>query len=149
MGNPNVMNPIPTQTMTRAESDAHFDTAMHTDFTTKERKLLSVDVINGPSNIGIAAFLFNELGEPEIGYRIREQFWGNGFGGEMAFGIINYGFTHMGYKIITGDAAVENIPSIKILEKHMYLRSEYYSEKYKCIDRRYEVTLEQWRMLKA
>ncbi|MFT7155387.1 MAG: ribosomal-protein-alanine N-acetyltransferase [Parvicella sp.] len=144
MGNPNVMHPIPTKTMTKVESDAHFDTAVHTDFSTSDRKLLAVDVINGQTNIGIGAFLFNDLGEPEIGYRLREQFWGNGYGSEMAHGIIEYGFNHMNYEIMTGDAAVANIPSIKILEKYMNMRSEYYSEEYKCVDRRYEVTKEQW-----
>ncbi len=58
-----------------------------------------------------------ELDEFDLGYRLVQKAWGKGFATEAAQHTLNNGFKTLNLKLITGRAHIENIASIKVLEK--------------------------------
>ena len=58
-----------------------------------------------------------ELDEIDLGYRLMQKAWGKGFATEAAQHSLEHGFTKLNLKLITGRAHIENIASIKVLEK--------------------------------
>jgi ribosomal-protein-alanine N-acetyltransferase len=58
-----------------------------------------------------------ELDEIDLGYRLMQKAWGKGFATEAAQHSLEHGFTKLHLKLITGRAHIENIASIKVLEK--------------------------------
>jgi RimJ/RimL family protein N-acetyltransferase len=58
-----------------------------------------------------------ELDEIDLGYRLMQKAWGKGFATEAAQYTLEYGFKSLDLKLITGRAHIENIASIKVLEK--------------------------------
>ena len=63
--------------------------------------------------IGTAAI----VEENEIGYRFLEKYWGQGYGQEIADGLINYAFGKLGVEKVIAFVEPENIGSVKILER--------------------------------
>ena len=55
--------------------------------------------------------------EIDLGYRLLQNFWNNGYAYEAAKHTLDYGFNHLNLKNIIGRAHIENIASLKILEK--------------------------------
>lgn len=55
--------------------------------------------------------------EIDLGYRFKRAVWGNGFATEAAKYTLDHGFNNLHLQIITGRAHIENIASIKVLEK--------------------------------
>ena len=53
----------------------------------------------------------------EIGYRLITEFWGKGYASESAFSCLDFGFKKMNYDVIYGAADLQNLGSIKILNK--------------------------------
>ena len=145
MSNPNVMNPVPTLVMSRVESDANFEKHKIADFVVSDKIILAAITKETNEFIGVAAYLTNDEGDPEIGYRLREQFWKVGYGTEIARALIDYGFEEMKYDIITADCSISNIGSVKILEKTMRFSHEFWSEEYQCFDRRYVISYLEWK----
>jgi RimJ/RimL family protein N-acetyltransferase len=73
--------------------------------------------------IGIVSLMFDEDEPPEIGYWLGEPFWGQGYGGEAAAGLIGAArasgrFDVIGAKVIAGNAA-----SLRILDKVGFVRA--------------------------
>ncbi len=89
--------------------------------------------------IGINALLTNDEGDWELGYRFRVKYWRQGFGTELANGTVNYCFEKLNFEKITADVDIENVASVKILEKIMFPTKEFYNEEDRCFDRRYEI----------
>jgi ribosomal-protein-alanine N-acetyltransferase len=58
-----------------------------------------------------------ELGEIDLGYRLKPTAWGKKYATEAAAHTIIYGFDKLGLEVITGRAHIENIASLKVLEK--------------------------------
>ena len=58
-----------------------------------------------------------ELDEIDLGYRLMQKAWGKGFATEAAQHSLDFGFKPLDLKLITGRAHIENIASIKVLEK--------------------------------
>jgi ribosomal-protein-alanine N-acetyltransferase len=58
-----------------------------------------------------------ELDEIDLGYRLMQKAWGKGFATESAQYTLDHGFNTLDLKLITGRAHIENIASIKVLEK--------------------------------
>ncbi len=94
--------------------------------------------------IGIAAFLTNNEGDKELGYRFRKPFWGKGYATEVAKEMINYSFKVLKLEKITADVWVENVASNKVLSKFLKPVKEFYNENDDCIDRRYELLRKDW-----
>ncbi|MFZ1529437.1 MAG: GNAT family N-acetyltransferase [Ferruginibacter sp.] len=58
-----------------------------------------------------------ELNETDLGYRLMPPAWGKGFATEAAHHCLQYGFEKLQLTQITGRAHIENLASIKVLEK--------------------------------
>jgi ribosomal-protein-alanine N-acetyltransferase len=66
-------------------------------------------------------------GEVDLGYRFIRQYWGNGYATEAAKAVLQYGIDNK-IKNIVGRASVENIASVKVLEKIGLTFFEFYME---------------------
>jgi [ribosomal protein S5]-alanine N-acetyltransferase len=58
-----------------------------------------------------------ELHETDLGYRLMQKSWGKGYATEAAQYSLEHGFKTLNLKLITGRAHIENLASIKVLEK--------------------------------
>ena len=58
-----------------------------------------------------------EVDEIDLGYRLMQKAWGKGYATEAAWHTLDHGFRVLDLKLITGRAHIENIASIKVLEK--------------------------------
>ena len=58
-----------------------------------------------------------EKDEIDLGYRLMQPYWGNGYTTEAARACIDYGLHTLGLKKIIAKAHVDNIASWKIMEK--------------------------------
>jgi RimJ/RimL family protein N-acetyltransferase len=58
-----------------------------------------------------------ELNETDLGYRLMQKNWGLGYATEAARHTLNHGFSKLNLQLITARAHIENIASIKVLEK--------------------------------
>lgn len=79
-------------------------------------------VIETFENQGFIGLLGLTLGSPkynkgEIWYKLHRDHWRQGFGTEAVCGILNFGFEHLKLHRMEAGCAIENIGSIKILEK--------------------------------
>lgn len=58
-----------------------------------------------------------QLDEIDLGYRFFEEHWGKGYATESSKAVVAYGFNTLQLKEIVGRSAIENMNSIKVLEK--------------------------------
>lgn len=58
-----------------------------------------------------------ETHEVDLGYRLMQPYWGKGYAFEAATHTVDYGFNQLQLPSIVGRAHIENIASLKILEK--------------------------------
>lgn len=144
MGNPNVMNPIPQNVFTKEESDEKLVELISYYKSNSEKKIWAISFKNNTELIGLCGLIINNENDNEIAYRFREKFWNYGYGTEIAKGLINFGFEKLNFQLITADAFISNKNSIKIIEKFMTFDKEFYNEKDKCTDRRYQLNKEIW-----
>ena len=89
--------------------------------------------------VGLCGVYLNDKSEHEIAYRLRESFWGNGYGGEIAEGLLQFCFEDMNLKKLTAYVIEGNIGSIKILEKEMNFVESFFSKKENVMERKYEL----------
>ena len=62
----------------------------------------------------------------DIGYRLDEEFWGNGYATEASIAWLNYGFNEMNINTIDAGAHACNLASNKILQKIGMTAAEQY-----------------------
>jgi len=58
-----------------------------------------------------------EINETDLGYRFIKSTWGKGYATEAASATLDHGFKKLKLPLITGRAHIDNIASIKVLEK--------------------------------
>ncbi|MEO6489038.1 MAG: GNAT family N-acetyltransferase [Ferruginibacter sp.] len=58
-----------------------------------------------------------ELNEIDLGYRFKKDYWGNGYATEAAQHTLKYGFDSLKLGVVTGRVHIDNIASIRVLEK--------------------------------
>ncbi len=58
-----------------------------------------------------------EIDEIDLGYRFMKKYWGNGYAYESAKNVLDYGLQVLQLKSIVGRAHIENIASLKVLQK--------------------------------
>jgi RimJ/RimL family protein N-acetyltransferase len=143
MSNYNVMSPIPRSVMDKEESDANFEKHLNA-LPTSDIKVMAIETKEGNAFIGICAYLKNNNNQDEIGYRLREQFWGVGYGTETTKGLIDYGFNMLQLELLTADTNTANTGSVKILDKFFKREFEFYNEDDQCTERRYTLKKEDW-----
>jgi len=144
MGNSKVMNPIPLAALTQEESNKKLIELIALYKLKSQKKIWAITLKNSIELIGLCGLIINNENENEIAYRLREKFWGNGYGTEIAKGLINYGFEKLNFELITADVSVSNKKSIIILEKYMVFDKEFYNPIDKCRDRRYKISKVNW-----
>jgi ribosomal-protein-alanine N-acetyltransferase len=138
MSNPIVMDALPRPVKTKSETEITLEQFIRLEKTTST-KWWCITTKSTDNLIGLCGFKENEKNEPEIGYCFNEQYWGYGYGTEIAKGLLYYGFNQLKFTKITADVTKTNLKSIKILEKFMKLEKEFYNDSDKCIDCRYFV----------
>lgn len=90
--------------------------------------------------IGTAAIIIDEKNEGEIGYRLLERHWGNGYASEILKDLIDYGFESMQLKVVHANVDVRNIASVKMLEKSiLQFIGEEWNEDFQANDRFYRL----------
>lgn len=146
LSNPDIIDPIPHKAYPQEEIDNRFQEFLSVSSAIKENKTNVWGITENGKNelIGLCLFLTNNENDRELGYRFRKAYWAKGFGTEIAKGIIDFAFNELGLSKITADVWVQNKTSTKILEKFLLSVKEFYNERDACIDRRYEVTFEEW-----
>lgn len=119
LSNPNVMRHV-KPTLNYEESKVELDTFI-SHYSDKERlySIWAVTTISGNHFVGICGVYQNQKSEYELAYRLLEQYWGIGYGKEIAHNLIKYCFDHLELPELVAHAASANIGSIKILEKEM------------------------------
>ncbi|WP_062052810.1 GNAT family N-acetyltransferase [Aquimarina longa] len=103
-------------------------------------------IINKNTNqfIGICGVYENDMSELEIAYRLRECFWGKGFGLEIAKGLITYCFEQMKLKELVAYVDKDNLNSIRILEQEMKYVTEIYVKKEDSVERKYKLSKKEY-----
>ncbi len=66
---------------------------------------------------GLGIDIIDDRAEPEIGYRLATEFWGQGLATEAASACIRYGFDCAELSYILGVAERRNLASVRVLEK--------------------------------
>ena len=143
MSNPNVMNPIPHKPLNAEESAATLTELIELE-KKSDTKIWSLCEKGCDDLIGFCGLLKNNEGQDEIAYRLIERFWGEGYGTEIAKGLIDFCYNEMKSKLVTADVYIENTKSIKILAKFFTPQKEFFNAEDNCVDRRYAVTKENW-----
>lgn len=93
--------------------------------------------------IGTAALILSENGN-EIGYRLREVFWGNGYGLEIAENLVHYCLNELDLKGIYAEVDQANVISVRILNQTMIQKKSYWNERDQCNDYLYELSKEEY-----
>ena len=104
---------------------------------------------------GLAVVNFEASFTPtvEIGWRVREDQWGNGIATETAHGMLTYGFQTLNLSEIVAFTAAINLPSKRVMERIGLRRREVGDFDHPMIDPAspllrhvlYGLTLEEWR----
>jgi ribosomal-protein-alanine N-acetyltransferase len=144
MGNPNVMNPIPQKPFNKKESIAKLAELISLE-KSSNTKIWCLCEKGSNQLIGICGVLKNDEQDDEIAYRLIETFWGNGYGTEIAKGLIDYCFVHLKSELVTADVCSDNLKSINIVTKFFTLTKEFFNAEDNCIDRRYVLRKENWK----
>jgi RimJ/RimL family protein N-acetyltransferase len=103
------------------QDEAHAETILKTIILPQyERKLgrWAVHLKDDNSFLGWCGLKYRpELEEIDLGYRFMQTAWGKGFATEAAQETLEYGFKKLNLSLITGRAHIENLASIRVLEK--------------------------------
>jgi len=67
--------------------------------------------------IGWCGLKYHENGEVDLGYRILQDYWGNGYATESSIASLEYGFRQLSLKEIVAYAMKNNTTSIKVMQK--------------------------------
>ncbi len=94
--------------------------------------------------VGTCALVKNETEQWEIGYRIRESYWGRGFGMEVTKGLLDYALSTKDINQVHAVVAKKNTHSLKILDALMIFEKEHFNEEEKLVDRSYSLSKKQW-----
>jgi [ribosomal protein S5]-alanine N-acetyltransferase len=70
----------------------------------------------------------NKINFYDIGYRLNEKFWGEGYASEASFAWLDYGFNVMKIKLMEAAAHTKNIASNRVLQKIGMKMTEQYLE---------------------
>ena len=148
LSNPIIINPIPQPQHSLEVVEKHFSKCLDysTDPSSKKQTVWGIYEQNKTELVGLCALLTNDENQREIGYRFRPQYWGKGYGTEVTKHLIDYCFNQLNFDLITADVNIENIGSVKILDKFFTDSREFYNEKDQCMDRRYTLKKENWTM---
>ena len=136
--NPNVMQYVGSPAMSKDECEADLQKLIR-KYTEPGNGFCIYGVYLSNEMIGTCAVIQEPTGN-EIGYRLRERFWGKGFGDELTKGLIKYSFEELKLNAIWAEADVENKRSVKLLDKYMIRKGQVWNETDNCFDYKYELS---------
>ena len=146
MSNPAVMDPIPQPVFSREEADKKLDQLLgKLEF---GFLIWAICLKDSEEFIGLCGLITNDEDQPELAYRFREKFWGNGLGTEITDGLIEYAFSELNLDLIAADVNTANPRSAAILNKFMTPVREFWNEAEGCQDRRYVLRREEWESIR-
>ena len=142
-----IISAIPQEKPSKENIEMKFKIALSFDGNIIDNSISLLGVFEQNKNelIGLVAFLTNDEGAGELGYRFRKPFWGKGYATEVTKEMINYSFNTLSFEKITADVWAENVASNKVLNKFLKPVKEFYNENDNCIDIRYELLKKDWR----
>ncbi len=147
MGNANVRRPIPRKVLTPEESNLKLKKLIRAE-QKDNNKIWAVVLKSTNEFIGLAGFVNNnDVVANELAYVFREKFWGNGYATEITEGLISYGFEQLNFDEIRADVCIDNIGSIKVLDKFLNRVKEVFNAKDNCMDRCYNLDKKDWKHL--
>lgn len=119
--NINVMRYITGIPKTKGESIKELVKIVHSyRKTNRDFLIMAVARKDAIKFIGTCAIIKNSNGEFEIGYRFIEEYWGNGYGKEIACGLVEFAFQALNLNQIVAYVNKDNYPSIRILESSSF-----------------------------
>ena len=89
--------------------------------------------------VGTGAIISDNKGN-EIGFRLREKFWGNGYGVEITQNLIKYGFEHLNLDNLFAEVDQKNIHSVKVLDKTISNKKAIWNEVFQSDDYYYDLS---------
>lgn len=104
------------QPWSRAEMAAALDEWIHLYETRRMGKMRVRRKADGVL-VGRCGYGLESTGEPELGYSLYPEFWGNGYAFEAASGQRDWLFRETGHDLFIGAADVRNTASIKVLQR--------------------------------
>jgi [ribosomal protein S5]-alanine N-acetyltransferase len=113
----NVMRYITGKGLSEIEAHKRFDLAMQFGLINPNFGIFSVRLKDTSTYIGLARMKLDENGSVEIGYNLLENFWGKGYGFEVAKMLMDFLILQTEKRIIYALIEPENIGSVKIIEK--------------------------------
>lgn len=96
------------------------------------------------SFIGICGVYLNKKNEEEIAYRLRQIYWGNGFGREIAKKLFDFCFETLDYEELNAYVMEKNQGSIKILDKYMTFEQVIFSKETNSKEYNYKINKKNW-----
>lgn len=138
--NSKVMEMIPAKKMSFKESEDFLKHIIREyQNPSPEKSIYAIELKSDSSFIGNCAIIYLRK-DPEIGYRLKEKFWNNGYATEITQALIAHLFTSTNYTKIIADCAVDNIGSTKVLSKFMQKVGESFNQTDNCQDYHFELT---------
>ena len=139
-GNPKVMRYVGRGSMSLAESTSDLEQVILVySVPNNTFWVWAIESKTTADFVVTCALIVNEKGEQEIGFRLREKFWSNGFGQEVARQLIQYALHERKVKRLVAYVDKTNLASVKILEQNMAFEKEFFNEEEQCIDRKYVI----------
>jgi ribosomal-protein-alanine N-acetyltransferase len=147
--NPVVMEMIPAAVMTMDECVDDIQRLIKEYNTPIQNRIMDIWVVEDIETkdfIGTCGLLYKTpiidaqpIKTVELGYRYRQQFWGNGFGAEVCKGLIDYVFTQTNFQKIIADVSKTNLGSAAILKNNMNYIGESFNEEDQCQDLHFDL----------
>lgn len=136
---PEIVNPVPQAPWSQEKIDENFAEFINYPEHPRDKERVVWGIFEKDKNelIGLLALLTNDENQPEIGYRFRKKYWGKGYATEVTQFLIDYAFNSLKLPLITADVNIENLASVRVLEKFFTPVREFYNERDKSTDRRY------------
>ena len=137
-----LMNMIPAPTLTVVQSNSKL-TSIIDAYEIKEHYLRVWGAYSKEDDrlIGICAAIRESKDCCDIGYRILKKYWNQGFASELTLGLITYLKSNSSIKKLSATVDVNNIASIKVLEKYMRFTEERYDVSTQSYERFYQLVL--------
>lgn len=90
----------------------------HADYQTHGYGRLAIELKESSEVIGFCGLKFlPEYGQPDLGYRMLPEYWGQGIATEASLAVLQHGREELGLKDIIGMVMISNIASQRVLEK--------------------------------
>ncbi|HUH28704.1 MAG TPA: GNAT family N-acetyltransferase [Gelidibacter sp.] len=146
LSDPKIIDPIPQSRLSEAQVLDKFHENLNLEWQDLHREKYTCGIFEkgNPEMIGLCLFLTNDEKDKELGYRFRFNYWGKGYGSEIARGMIDYYFDTLNAQKVAADVNTENIGSVRILKKFMTPVKEFYNEERQCRVRRYSIEKKNW-----